>query len=250
MSIRQAVFIAIVVLAVQIGTELYGGRFFLWYLVIVGALGLTGTIVYALRLRRIQRALASLDDSAQDDVLVALENVAERPTLAEALGRPQAVVPIRGGLEVFRYPRGDALVVRVLMYSCGLFAGFAALSWTSDVVLGRTQFVDPATTPWWERVLLIAGFSFGAIVMRWMEQATSGQLEISEEAVTFRFRGGDARTIPWAELTEAGTSELSDILWVRSGRTKIAVRNRLVDFGRAVNLVASRAALRSRWKGS
>jgi hypothetical protein len=41
MSIRQLVTIAVVVLVVRVGIELYGGQFFLWYLVVIGALGLT-----------------------------------------------------------------------------------------------------------------------------------------------------------------------------------------------------------------
>lgn len=248
MSIRQAITIVVLVGVVQIGTELYGGQFFLWYLIIIGGLGLAGTLAYALRLRRLQRYLATLDESKQDEVLVAIEGAAERRALAEELGRPQPIVPIRDGREVFRYPGEHVLVTKGIMYGCIFIAGIAVVGWASDALLGRTRFVDPATTPWWEMGLLIGGFSVGALLMRWMVEATVGQLEISEEGVMYRVHGKAVRIVTWQDLTEAGISPMSDVLWVRSRRTKIAVSNKLVSFGRAVNLVASRAAARSKWK--
>ena len=117
----------------------------------------------------------------------------ERPALAETLGRPQPIVPIRGDKEVFRYPRDHVRVTRAIMYATIFLAGFLALGWLSDVLLGRTRFVDPATGLW--ELLLIGGFSVGALVVRWMVQAMEGELEISEEGVTYWMNGKPYRTV-------------------------------------------------------
>jgi hypothetical protein len=99
-------------------------------------------------------------------------------------------------------------------------------------------------------MLVITGFAAGGVMMRWMLEATAGQLEVTDEGLVYRNGDRVLRNIVWDDITEAGTSPIADVLWVRAGRTKLAVSNHLIGFGRVVNLVASRAAARSRWKAS
>ena len=94
---------------------------------------------------------------------------------------------------------------------------------------------------------MIVGFVAGGVMMRWMLDATAGQLEVDEERLVYRNGNRVLRDIAWDAITEAGTSSLTDVLWIRAGRTRLAVSNHLIGFGRLVNLVASRAAARSRW---
>jgi hypothetical protein len=249
MTYRQFWATILVVGVVTVGRHVVGPEFAAAYFMVLGAFGLVATLYYAHWKRRLARRLSEWDPNAQDRALVAMEAVSFRPELAEALGRTQPRVPLRGTRERFTYPPEAARTTRWVMRAGLSLSGFFALGWLSDVVLGRTRFVGP-DTPRFEIAGLIAAFGAMGLMMWWMARESAGVLEVTDEDLTWRVPGRAPKRIRWADVTEVRHGELSRRLVVRAGRRQIAVSDVLVGYGRVINLVATRLPVSARWRAS
>ena len=248
MTVRQFWAIIILVGVMTAGRHLVGEGFVVAYFAIVGLTGLLVSILYGRERNRLHRELTRLSDEERERALVRLENVPFRPELAAELGRPMPRVPLRGERERFGYPDESLRVSRWIMGACAFMAAFAALGWLSDVVLGRTTFVG-RTTPRWEMAALIAMFGGGAALMRWSMRESAGVLEVTDEALSWLAPGRPPRRIPWGEVIEAGRGTISRAFFVRSRDQRIRFSYLLTDYGRAINLVATRLPPGTPWKG-
>lgn len=249
MTYRQFWATILVVSVVTVGRHLVGPKFAAAYFIALGVFGVAATVYYAYWKRRLARQLREWHVDAQDRALVALESVPFRPELAEALGRAQPRVPLRGTREDFAYPPDAARTTRWVMRGAIFLAGFFALGWLSDILLGRTRFVQ-ADTPVLEAVGLITLFAAAGFAMWWMARESTGVLEVTDEGLTWRVPGRTPKQLRWGDVTEVRHGELSRRLVVRAGREKIAVSDVLTGYGRLINLVATRLPVGARWTAS
>ena len=249
MTSREFVVIVFVVAVVAVGRRLVGQEFVVAYFVAIGVLGLVGTIANERGRRRVARWLVERGPDAQDRALVNFENAVDRPELASALDRMAPVVPLRGAREVFRYPPDAARTSTWTMYGSAVIAALAGAGWISDRLTGQTRFYG-ADAHWWEPLALVGGFSASAALMWWMARESTGELEVTEQGLTWRVSGRQPRSIAWTEVTAAERSELSRRLVVRARARRIAVSDVLIGYGRLVNLVATRLPGTARWSAS
>ena len=140
---------------------------------------------------------------------------------------------------MFHYSPEAARTGRWTMYGCAWLAAFFVIGALSDVVLGAHRFVG-ADMNWWEVPVLAVGFAGAAAFMWWSVRESRGILEITDEALTWSVPGRSPRRIAWGEVTQARLGEFPQSIRVRSERERIGVSDTLVDFGRAINLVATR----------
>ena len=239
MSQRQFWTVVIVVGVMTLAREFLGNGATVAYFVVVGVFGIIATLAYFRRRRRIVRGLGQMTKEARERTLVLLENNPLRAGLAADLDVDAPLVPLRGVREVFHYPPEAARTGRWTMYGCAWLAAFFVLGALSDVVLGTHRFVG-AGASWWEIPVLGFGFGGAAAFMWWSVRESQGTLEITDEAMTWIVPGRTPRRIAWREVTEAKLGEFPQSIRVRSQRERIGVADTLVDFGRAINLVATR----------
>ena len=86
--------------------------------------------------------------------------------------------------------------------------------------------------------------------MWWMARESTGELEVSEQGITWRVPGRKPKAIAWTEVTAAGRSELARRLVVRAPGRRIAVSDVLIGYGRLTNLVATRLPQTVTWTAS
>jgi hypothetical protein len=238
-TLRQFWTIVVVVIVMTLARQFFGERAVVGYFVLVGALGILGTVGYFRRRRRIVRGLGQMSKEARERTLMLLENNPLRAGLVADLDVDAPTVPLRGAREVFHYPSEAARTGRWTMYGCAWLAAFFAIGALSDVVLGTHRFVGSDTNRW-EIPMLGVGFAAAALFMWWSVRETQGTLEITDEAMTWIVPGRTPRRIAWREVTQAKLGEFPQSIRVRSQSERIGVSDTLVDFGRAINLVATR----------
>ena len=248
MTYRQFWATVLVVSVVTVGRHRAGPEFAAVYFIALGVFGVAATVYYAYWKRRLARQLREWHVDAQDRALVALESVPFRPELADALGRAQPRVPLRGTREDFAYPPDSARTTRWVMRGSNFLCGFFALGWLSDILLGRTRFVG-ADTPAREAAGLIAIFAAMGLAMWWMARESTG-VTVTDEGLTWCVQGRIPTLIRWTEITDVRHGELSRRFVVRAGRQKIAVSDVLTGYGRLINLVATRLPPSARWTAS
>jgi hypothetical protein len=215
----------------------------------IALVGLVATILIARRKARIAEALSRESPDAQADVLVLLENLAIRPDLARPLGRPAPRVPLRRCEEIFRYSEQAVRTSRWTMTGCIVIAGLAAAGAMADLLFGTEHFFAQGV-PWWEPAGLIAFFGGAALFMRWTLRIGRARIHITDDAITLAMVDGSLRRIDWSSVVEVRRSDLARSLTIRSQRDRIIIWDTLDDFGRVVNLVATRMPNDAPWRAS
>jgi hypothetical protein len=248
-TVREFVFVALVVAVVAIGRHVVGSEFVVMYFVAIGALGLLATVANERGRQRLARWLIERGPDAQDRTLVNLENAVDRPELAMLLDRSAPVVPLRAAAEVFRYPRDAARTSKWTMWLSALIALIAAAGWIADRLNDRGPFYGPESQ-WWEPLALSGGFAASAVFMWWMARESTGELEVSDDGLAWRVPGRKPKVIAWTEVTAAGRSSLARRLVVRAPGRRIAVSDVLIGYGRLTNLVATRLPRTVTWTAS
>lgn len=239
MTSRQFWTIVVVVSVMTLARQFFGEGAVIAYFVVGGILGILGTVAYFRRRRRIVRNLGDMSKEARERMLLLLENNPLRAGLAADADVDAPVVPLRGARELFHYPPEAARTGRWTMYGCTWLGAFFVIGALSDVVLGTHRFVG-SDMNWWEVPALAVGFFFAAAFMWWSVRESQGTLEITDEAMTWSVPGRSPRRIAWRDVTEARLGEFPQSIRVRTQRERIGVSDTLIDFGRAINLVATR----------
>jgi hypothetical protein len=239
MTYRQFWATVLIVTIVGATRHLIGDGAVAVYFVALGAMGVLLTVTFYRRRSRLARRLIEMSEDGRERTLVNLENNPLRAGLVVDLRLDAPRVPLRGAVEVFRYPAEASQTARWTMYGCAWLAGFIAVGALSDIVLNAQRFVGPGTG-WWEIPSLVVGFTGGAIFTWWSARESLGVLAISDASITWSVPGRTPCCIPWTEVIEAKLGEFPQAITVKSRTHRITASDALVDCGRAINLVATR----------
>jgi hypothetical protein len=239
MTYRQFWSVALLVAIVTVGRHVVGNGAVAAYFIVVGVVGVVATVIFHRHRGRVTRHLAEMSEEDRTQTLVLLENNPLRAGLVAEIDVEAPRVPLRGSVEVFRYPAEAARTGTWTMYGCAWLAGFAGVGSLSDLVLGTHRFVGPETA-WWEVPALTIGFGVAAAFMWWSVQESRGVLEITDDAITWRVPGRTSRRIAWDDVTSATLGDPPQSIRIQSRTVRIGLSSTLVDFGRALNLIATR----------